>query len=230
MSKKSPKVRIRRTQKELFLDALELLSNGEQKLIPNAQLRDQLNWSNDKYARIKQQVDDEKKIIIGRGKGGSVGLATTPGAKSLRLFVSYCHADETLKNELVRHLTPLKHLGLIEVWHDRKIPAGGEWDQIISENLEGADIILLLVSIDFINSKYCNDIELERAIERHEEKSAVVIPVILRSCMWQHTSFSKLQAIPRDGKPVCSHQEKDEAFTEICTSIKLIAEQVLGSK
>lgn len=220
----------RRTNKELFLDSLQKLSGEGQKLISNAALKDELNWQSDRYGRIKQELINEKRIIVGRGYGGSVGLANAPGSKPLKVFISYCHADETLRGELIKHLTPLKHLELVEVWHDRKIPAGTQWAQEISGKLEEADIILLLISIDFINSQYCYDIELERAIEKHEQKSAVVIPIILRSCMWHHTSFSKIQALPKDGKPVCCYQDKDEAFTEIATSVKAIAEPLLLSK
>ena len=223
--------RIRRKQSELFLDSLKKLSGGQQKLIPNSVLRDELGWDEVKYNRIKSQLaDDDKKIVVGRGQGGTVGLAVAPGAKPLKLFVSYSHVDEPLKVELVKHLTPLKHLELIDVWHDRKIPAGGDWDHMISSNLRSADVILLLISIDFINSEYCYDIELEAAIERHENKSAVIIPIILRNCMWQHAPFSKIQAIPKDGRPVCGYQSHDVAFTEIAIAIKATAEDILSKK
>ena len=68
-----------------------------------------------------------------------------------QLFFSYSHRDEALRNELEKHLTSLAHQGIIEMWHDRRIVAGQDWDREISENLEGADIILLLVSSDFIS-------------------------------------------------------------------------------
>ncbi|HEV2452635.1 MAG TPA: toll/interleukin-1 receptor domain-containing protein [Verrucomicrobiae bacterium] len=228
--RRARRTRNRRTNKELFLDALGQASGNQQRLVSNATLQEALNWESERYNRIKQELLDEKKIIIGRGYGGSVGLAKAPGSGSLKVFVSYCHADEALKNQLLSHLMPLKRMELIEVWHDRKIPAGGEWEQAISANLEQADIILMLISIDFINSQYCYDIELERAIEKHEAGSAVVVPIILRSCMWKHTSFSKLQALPKDGKPVCSFSDKDEAFTEIAGKIKEEAERLLASR
>src|SRR5207253_4520226 len=115
---------------------------------------------------------------------------------------AYSHIDEDLKERLVRHLEPLKQLGLVEAWHDRKIPAGGDWKAEISEHLETSRIVLLLVSIDFINSKYCSEVELYRALEMREQHQARVIPVILRSCMWKLIpSLEKLQAVPKDGKP-----------------------------
>ncbi|MDZ8236553.1 MAG: toll/interleukin-1 receptor domain-containing protein [Nostoc sp. ChiQUE01a] len=83
---------------------------------------------------------------------------------SLKVFFSYSHADEPLKDELVKHLGILKRQGIISTWDDRQIPPGGEWNQLINENLNAADIILLLVSADFIHSEYCWDVEVSTAI------------------------------------------------------------------
>ena len=222
--------RKKRSHRELFIDKLKQLSGGEQKLIGNLALRQGLDWPEEKYHRIRIQLRDENLIIIGTGRGGSVGLADANGSSALKIFISYSHTDESRKNELIKHIEPLKKLNLIESWHDRKLVAGDDWGSSISEELEKADIILLLVSIDFINSKYCFDIELDRALELHEEKKAVVIPVILRNCLWQHTSFAKFQALPRDAKAVSAWQDQDEAFTGIAEGIRLVAEQIRGSR
>lgn len=222
--------RKKRTHRELFLDKLKELSNGEQKLIGNIALRNALKWDDVKYNRIKAQLREENLVVIGTGKGGSVGLANAPGANALRLFISYSHADEQLKNSLLKHLEPLKQLNLIESWHDRKLVAGEDWEKSISKNLENADIILLLISIDFINSKYCFDIELERALELNEQKKAAVVPVILRNCLWQHTSFAKLQALPREARAVSAWPDQDEALTNVATGIKQLAEDIRASR
>lgn len=84
------------------------------------------------------------------------------------LFFSYSHKDEDLRDELEVHLSGLKRQGLVDVWHDRRIDAGENWSQKIGEHLEQAELILLLVSPDFIASEYCYGVELERALERHE--------------------------------------------------------------
>jgi len=216
----------RRTNRELFLDNLRKLSGNEQRLIANNELRSALSWDKEKYDRIKGQLYDENLVIVGRGQGGTVGLADAPGSKALRVFLSYSHADEELKSTLLKHLEPLKRLNLIDAWTDRKLKAGDDWEKDISANLEDADIILLLVSIDFINSKYCYDIELERALELHEANKAIVVPVILRSCLWQHTPFSKLQALPKDARAVWSWPDRDEAFADIAEGIRVLAERI----
>lgn len=101
------------------------------------------------------------------------------------VFFSYSHKDEALRDELEAHLGLLKNQGFIEHWHDRRIVAGEELDPAIFQNLERADVILLLISSDFISSSYCYSREMVRAMQRHEAGEARVIPVILRNCDWK---------------------------------------------
>jgi TIR domain len=147
--------------------------------------------------------------------------ATTPQVvgRKVRLFYSYSHRDELLRNKLEDHLAVLKRNGVIENWHDRKIGAGNEWKGAIDSHLEAADVILLLVSSSFISSDYCYDIEMKRAMERHEQGSAKVIPVILKECVWQAAPFGKLLALPTDGKAVTSWRNRDRAFTDIAKGL-----------
>ena len=111
-------------------------------------------------------------------------------------FFSYSHSDETLRNELEKHFSTLRRQGFIKTWHDRGIGAGKEFDQEISQHIEEADIILLLISPDFLASDYCYEKEMTRALERHKSGEARVIPVILRPCDWHDAPFGKLQAVP----------------------------------
>jgi len=135
------------------------------------------------------------------------------------VFFSYSHKDEALRDQLESHLALLKNQGLIDAWYDRRIVAGDEVDDAIFGKLETADIILLLVSSDFISSAYCYSREMMRAMERHEAGEARVIPVILRHCVWQSAPFGKLMAAPRDGKPVTSWPDRDEALADVARQV-----------
>ena len=136
------------------------------------------------------------------------------------LFFSYSHKDEALRDRLEVHLAALKREGAISTWHDRRIMAGDVLDQRIDENLESADIILLLVSPDFLASDYCHDVEMQRALARHEKGIARVIPVILRPCDWRHSPFAHLLAAPTDGKPITKWANEDEAFLDVVQKIR----------
>src|ERR1700692_1581950 len=138
-----------------------------------------------------------------------------PPARSIEVFCAYSHKDETLRKELETHISILKRRNIVSVWHDRRISGGMEWAHKIDDHLNRADIILLLVSADFIDSDYCYNKEMTRAMERHKAEEARVIPVILRDCYWDLAPFAKLQALPRDGKPVATWITRDEAFKEV---------------
>lgn len=141
------------------------------------------------------------------------------------VFMSYSHKDESLRDQLEAHLALLKNQGLIDAWHDRRIHAGTDVDNAIFEMLEIADVILLLISSDFISSQYCYSREMSRAIQRHEKKEAQVIPIILRPCDWKSAPFGKLMAVPKDGKPVTTWADRDEAFADIASQIRRIVEE-----
>lgn len=136
------------------------------------------------------------------------------------VFFSYSHEDEDLRDRLETHLSMLKRQGAIEAWHDRRIVAGDNLGGSIDRELERADVILLLVSPDFLDSAYCYDVEMKRSMERHEAGEARVIPVILRACDWTSAPFGKLLAAPKDGKPIRSWPDLDEAFLDVVQKIR----------
>lgn len=144
----------------------------------------------------------------------------------LTVFFSYCHADEALRDQLERQLKILQRQGLIETWHDRRIQAGQEFAGEIDAHIESAQIILLLVSADFLNSNYCYDVEMARALERHDAGKATVIPVILRDCLWHKTPFGKLLATPTDGRPVTQWPDIDQAFRLVAEAVLMAAERI----
>ncbi|MDB5792361.1 MAG: hypothetical protein JWQ80_2385 [Massilia sp.] len=146
-----------------------------------------------------------------------------------KLFFSYCHVDEALRDRLEKHLSMMKNQGLIETWHDRGIMAGDNLDASIDANLETSDIILLLVTADFLASNYCFSIEMKRALERQREGTARVIAVILEHCDWQSAPFAKSLVVPKDGKPVTSWANEAEAWTDVTKRIRAVVEQVPAS-
>jgi hypothetical protein len=136
------------------------------------------------------------------------------------LFLSYSHRDEELRAQLETHLAALRRQGFISVWHDRRIMAGEDFANAIEDHLAEADIVLLLVSPDFIASDYCYEKEMRTALARHNERECVVIPVILRPCDWHEMPFGKLLATPTDGRPITLWPNRDEAFLDVVKAIK----------
>uniref|UniRef100_UPI00403FBE7D toll/interleukin-1 receptor domain-containing protein n=1 Tax=Pseudomonas sp. RSB 5.4 TaxID=3127459 RepID=UPI00403FBE7D len=141
------------------------------------------------------------------------------------VFFSYCHADEALRDQLEKQLAMLKRQGVIDTWHDRRIGAGQEIDAAIDDHINSDEIILLLISPDFIASDYCYNIEMTRAMERHDAGDAIIIPVILRPCDWHYAPFGKLLGTPQDGKPVTLWPDRDEAFLQVAKEVRKVAER-----
>ncbi|HEY9648376.1 MAG TPA: toll/interleukin-1 receptor domain-containing protein, partial [Chroococcidiopsis sp.] len=153
-----------------------------------------------------------------------------PNAAPLSVFISYSHRDEDFKDDLVIHLANLKRQGKIRAWQDRDIEAGAEWDAEIQQQLESAEIILLLITPRFLASDYCFDLEMQRAVQRHNEGTARVIPIIVKPCDWQGTPFSKLQVVPKDAKPITKWDDQDEAFLNVVQSIRKAVETLQAKK
>src|SRR6266567_3827540 len=144
----------------------------------------------------------------------------------VKIFFCYAREDERLLNQLKIHLKSLQRQGIIEMWYDRGIDAGTEWRHEIDSHLSTSDIVLLLISPDFMNSDYCYGIEMKRAMERYESGEARVIPIILRHVYWQGEPLDKLQALPTDAKPVTDPiwHNLDMAFYNVTEGIRKVAE------
>lgn len=141
------------------------------------------------------------------------------------VFISYSHNDKDLRQELEKHLSGLCRQGVISTWLDSCIVPGHEIDSHISAEMDAADIILLLVSADFLASDYCYDIEMILAMDKHEKGTAHVIPVILRPCDWHDAPFGKLKAVPNDGKPIVKYATLDDGFLEVALAVRKAASQ-----
>jgi hypothetical protein len=151
-------------------------------------------------------------------------------SNAVKVFFSYSQKDEALRDDLATHLSLMKRQGIIEAWHDREISAGAEWANAIDDNLNAADIILLLVSANFLASDYCYDIEMQRAMERHQAKEARVIPIILKPVDWSDAPFGKLQGLPKNVKPITTWQNQDEAFLDVVQGIRTVVKDMAKSK
>ncbi len=165
---------------------------------------------------------EEMRQKIARQKG-AVSSSSQP-ADRVNLFLAYSHKDELLREQLERHLSVLKKSGVIHAWNYRRISAGQEWEGEIDQHSDSADVILFLVSNDFLDSGYCSGIEMTKALKRFKAGEAAVIPVILKPVDWKDTPFSKLPALPKEGKPVASWANIDEAFEDVATGIRRVIE------
>lgn len=148
----------------------------------------------------------------------------------LNLFYSYAHEDEPLRDELQGHLGILQRRGVIDAWYDRDIPPASEWNREIDRHLRSADIVLLLVSADFIASDYIWGRELEVALERQASGDAQVIPILIRAVDIEDAPFSHLQGLPTDLRPVTSWPNRDEAWTDVAKGVRRAVKRIQAQR
>jgi hypothetical protein len=150
-----------------------------------------------------------------------------------RIFISYSHADEWLKDELVAHFAALKRNGLVDVWHDRRIPSFGMVHDEIDANINTADLFLFLISTDFIGSDYCYQKEYEGAVKRRRAGDAEIVPIIVRPCDWDVGGLKSFNPLPRDGAAVTrgadaksEKQTRDGTWLSVIDGLKVVLENI----
>src|SRR6266487_2188218 len=149
---------------------------------------------------------------------------------AIEVFISYSHRDQALRQKLDNHLANLKRQNIITSWYDGDIKPGEELLPQIIEHLNKAQIILLLVSADFMASKFCYSIELQEAIARHDAKQARVLPIILRPTDWEGAAFEKLLMLPSDARPISAWSSRDAAFKDVVAGIRRAIQDLNASK
>lgn len=141
---------------------------------------------------------------------------------TIEVFCSYARNDEPLQQMLKTHLSSMQHRGLMLFWHDRQILPGIDWAQEIDEHLNRASLILLLLSADFLASRYCYGVEVKHALRRHAAGEARVIPIVLRAVEWQDEPIAALQALPNNARAITSWSNQDEAFADVAAGIRRV--------
>jgi len=147
---------------------------------------------------------------------------------TVKIFLSYSHKDEEYIKEFIKHISPFK--GKTEIWYDRKLHPGSDFEEVIDNNLENADIVCLFISSNYLSSESCQK-EKSKALEIKNKRIIKVVPIILSPCLWmEEEELSKLLALPTDGKPISTFSNQDEGWVDVCNNIKALIENILRFK
>jgi hypothetical protein len=137
-----------------------------------------------------------------------------------KAFLAYSHLDVKFRHELEQQLRLLSRKRPITWWGEYQIIPGEERLESIYTALEQADIVLILVSIHFLSDEFCWSQQLERAIQRHEKREAVVIPIYARACAWEDTPIERIRGVPHDARPVAKWSDRHAAWTDVARGIQ----------
>ena len=142
-------------------------------------------------------------------------------ATPVDIFISYARADGEYMEQLKKHLRSLERQKLINSWTDTLIQSGQKWSNEILESLEKAAIILFLMSPDFIDSDYIHEVEIKKAMERHECDEVIIVPIFIRFCNLEGHPLSVFQGLPDPKKPISKWEDNDEAWNNIIKGLKI---------
>ena len=161
-----------------------------------------------------------KAYYLDKSEVQSLGTISQVSLEPPKLFISYSHKDELYKDELLEHLSGMRRSGEIKDWTDRAIVSGEKWDDVIKKNIEEADMILFLLSSSFIASDYIQNIEIKNAIERHNRKKVVIIPIPVRPCDYKSLPLRDIQSASKDFKPISTFTSRDEGWTGVIGNLR----------
>jgi len=154
-------------------------------------------------------------------------------AREINMFIVYAREDKDIKLGLLRHLKPLKEAYNLSIWHDDHIEPGQNWKPHIDSRLNATDIFLLLVSVDFMNSQFIDEVEFKTAIDRHKEEKSVMIPVIIDYCQWDidfskqnNFNLNQLQVLPDEAKPIGDWKTPEKAFNNIAAGVRRVVSSI----
>ena len=137
-----------------------------------------------------------------------------------KIFISYSRVDEKWKEIVVKHL---KLLPNIDIWDDSRIDGGARWFQEIKEALISSKIAILLISADFLTSRFIGENEVPPLLERHERGEVIIFPIILRPCFWELTWVADFNVRPRNGKPLREMSGPEGSESELVTIVREIS-------
>lgn len=173
----------------------------------------------------QQNILTAHELEIGRTTTLAPASKDSEQAKVIKIFISYVEDDEKYLKELQEHLKALRNQYLkrnykIMIWHSGDVIPGQDWKKKVEDHLSQAHIILLLVSITFINSELCRTIQIQPALKRQEAGEAWVIPVILSPCDWKGEDFGHLQHSPPGKRTIVEWRPRARAYVNVIEGIR----------
>lgn len=197
-------------EEKVACNCKDCAGHTESTLFEFKELEDNAQYNDDMICRNGSRKKIPAKHIL-------EGIAYQDNA---RIFISYAHQNEALKDEFRTMISPLERNGDWKVWDDRWLLPGDDWNREIMRQLSEANVIVLMLTAQFFNSDFIYDIELSRAIQRHESGDALLIGIIVDHCLWEETPLRKIQMLPKDGKPVIGFGNRSEIWKSVAEIIK----------
>ncbi len=151
-------------------------------------------------------------------------LQTTRGLKHA-VFISYSHRDSAFHERLLIHLEPLNRAGAVDSWSDKQIRPGDAWKAEIEKALERSTIAVLLVSADFLASRFIAENELPPLLEKAQSQGTRILPLLVKPSRFSRDNdLNRFQAInyPGDELILLDEGHREKYYDKVCQEIELL--------
>jgi len=138
----------------------------------------------------------------------------------MNVFISYSHKDRDWCDRLASQLMGLDGDVVTDIWYDPRIAPGSDYDAEILKRLENSDIIIVLISESFLGARFA-PFEVKRALELKEQNQCVIVPVLLRHCVYKKLNLGTIDTSPHGRGPIDSDDWTDKAL-----ALKTVAQEV----
>jgi len=138
-----------------------------------------------------------------------------------KVFISYSHLDKEFLNDIQRHFKPF--MEKIDYWDDSRILPGQKWEDEIKKAVNETKVAILLVSTDFLGSKFIKNEEIPPLLRAAEKEGAVILIVILKPCLFEEfNDLNQFQALNSPSDPVIkmNYAEKEELYVNLVRQTK----------
>ena len=159
--------------------------------------------------------------------GATQGAPAVKPSQAVTLFCSYAKPDARLRKQFERSIVHLLQAGRIDLWHDDEILAGTERDKTIKERLAAAQLIVLLISPDYLQTAFLQTSELDQALQRHRKQKARVIPILLRPIP-SLGPLDDIEALPQNDRPVTLWSNRDSAWVDVAEGVERALNELVG--
>jgi Leucine rich repeat len=146
----------------------------------------------------------------------------------VRVVYLYAQEDEGFRKELERHVSGLRLQGLLADQHGGLVPVGEDRELTARGYLERAEVVLLLVSSDFMGSEDMR--EIQRVMERHARGEIRAMPILLRPVDWTGVPFASLAHLPSTGEPITRWVNRDDALLDVVQGLRRVVQEVLSAR
>lgn len=146
--------------------------------------------------------------------------------KKINIFISSVGADEAFRQEIKKRITILGRNIDLEVLYESEIKAGDDWRKEIKECFSQSEIVLLLISPDYVASEFHYTEILEKTIQKVKSGGSRVVPVHVRSVSWNELPIEELLPVPKE-KNLSAWEDRDAAFLHVKEEIKNVIENYI---